>query len=59
VWKARAAEESLPGGALRVIGKRLYAGSIELLEVQLEGKKRMAAAAFLNGISLEAGESLG
>ena len=24
-------------------------GSIELLEVQLEGKKRMAAAAFLNG----------
>jgi methionyl-tRNA formyltransferase len=58
VWKARAADENLPDGTLRVIGKRLFAGSIELLEVQLEGKKRMAAAAFLNGISIEAGETL-
>jgi methionyl-tRNA formyltransferase len=45
-----------------VIGKKLYAGckggAIELLEVQLEGKKRMTAAAFLNGITLNAGEVL-
>ena len=33
-------------------------GSIELLEVQLEGKKRMAAAAFLNGFPIGAGEVL-
>jgi methionyl-tRNA formyltransferase len=43
-------------------GKRLFVGysggSIELIEIQLEGKKRMAAAAFLNGFSLVAGEVL-
>lgn len=32
---------------------------IELLEVQLEGKKRMAASAFLNGYNLEKGTILG
>ena len=31
---------------------------VELLEVQLEGKKRMTAAAFLNGFTLNAGEVL-
>jgi len=40
----------------------LYAGcaggAIELLEVQLEGKKRMTAAAFLNGFALNGGETL-
>jgi len=62
VWKARAADQSLARGALLAAGKKLFAGcnggSIELLEVQLEGKKRMAAAAFLNGIALESGEAL-
>jgi methionyl-tRNA formyltransferase len=62
VWRARICEEKLPPGTLRVAGKRLYAGcgdgAIELLEIQLEGKKRMAAAAFLNGIALDAGETL-
>ena len=33
-------------------------GSIEFLEVQLEGKKRMDAASFLNGFPIEAGEVL-
>jgi methionyl-tRNA formyltransferase len=33
--------------------------SLELLEVQLEGKKRMSVADFLNGHSLQPGESLG
>src|SRR5690348_1449429 len=33
--------------------------SLELLEVQLEGKKRMSAADFLNGYALETGETLG
>ena len=54
MWKAAAAEAKMPPGILRSIDKKLYAGcgggeSIELREVQLEGKKRMTAAAFLNG----------
>jgi methionyl-tRNA formyltransferase len=56
VWKARSAEEHLAPGVLKVRGRSLYAGcaggSIELLEIQLEGKKRMQAAAFLNGFTL-------
>ena len=62
VWKARQAEGVLQAGGLHVIGKRLYAGckggAIELLEVQLEGKKRMTAAAFLNGYPLKESEVL-
>jgi methionyl-tRNA formyltransferase len=60
VWKAQMAEGSLPAGILRVRNRSLYAGcfggSIELLEVQLEGKKRMPAAAFLNGFTLSEDE---
>jgi methionyl-tRNA formyltransferase len=45
-----------------VAAKKLYAGcrggAIELLEVQLEGKKRMTAAAFLNGFTLSEGDTL-
>jgi len=62
IRKARQAEGAFQAGGLHVIGKKLYAGckggAIELLEVQLEGKKRMTAAAFLNGITLNAGEVL-
>ena len=63
VWKARVADraQSLQG-RLQTEGRRLYAGcgdgAIELLEVQLEGKKRMEAAAFLNGFPLETSEGL-
>jgi methionyl-tRNA formyltransferase len=60
VWKARAAETELSPGSLLAAGRRLYAGcgdgSIELLEVQLEGKKRMDVTAFLNGFSISTGE---
>jgi methionyl-tRNA formyltransferase len=60
IWKACVSGKSLPPGALQVQNKRLYAGctggSIELLEVQLEGKKRMSAAAFLNGFILSENE---
>jgi methionyl-tRNA formyltransferase len=52
----------LSPGALRANDGRLYAGcgdgAIELLEVQLEGKKRMDSAAFLNGFAIEADEAL-
>jgi methionyl-tRNA formyltransferase len=47
---------------LRAREHRLYAGcadsAIELLEVQWEGKKRMEAAAFLNGFPIESDEAL-
>jgi methionyl-tRNA formyltransferase len=63
ITKAAAGEPKLPPGALRVVNRKLYAGcgsgeSIELQEVQLEGKKRMPAAAFLNGFPLSADEVL-
>jgi len=62
VWKAQQAEGPFHAGQLKVVGKRLYSGckggAIELLEVQLEGKKRMTAAAFLNGFMLSENEVL-
>jgi methionyl-tRNA formyltransferase len=62
IWKAKQAEGLFQAGDLKVDGKRLFAGckggAIELLEVQLEGKKRMTAAAFLNGFALNGGETL-
>jgi methionyl-tRNA formyltransferase len=63
VWRGASADRRLAPGALLSDGKRLFAGcgdgSIELLEIQMEGKKRMAASAFLNGFAIEAGEVLG
>jgi len=63
VWRGALADREVAAGAVIADGKRLFAGcgggAIELLEVQLEGKKRMAAAAFLNGFSLTTGEVLG
>ena len=62
IWRAKPADGSLPPGQLRIAGKKLCAGcedgAIELLEVQLEGKKKMTAAAFLNGFTLSEGEIL-
>jgi methionyl-tRNA formyltransferase len=62
IWKATKADGLFRAGHLHVVGKKLYAGckggAIELLEVQLEGKKRMTAAAFLNGFALSEGEAL-
>jgi methionyl-tRNA formyltransferase len=63
IWNASAGEMALSPGALRVVNRKLYAGcgggsSIELREVQLEGKKRMQAAAFLNGFPITSAEVL-
>jgi methionyl-tRNA formyltransferase len=58
IWKARLADVVFPPGVLRAADHRLFAGSIELLEVQLEGKNRMPASAFLNGFPLEVNEVL-
>lgn len=56
LWKAAIGEVKLAPGVLRSIDKKLYAGcgegeSLELREVQLEGKKRMTVSAFLNGFT--------
>jgi methionyl-tRNA formyltransferase len=53
----------LAEGTLGVDGDRLFAGchgsTLELLEVQMEGKKRMAAGEFLRGFQIKAGERVG
>jgi methionyl-tRNA formyltransferase len=65
IYKARtieAAAEREPG-TLHVEKHRLLvrcgAGSLEVLELQIEGKKRMPIESFLNGYSLSSGERLG
>lgn len=64
IWRAAVANRRLPARELQVEGERLFAGcgqdtSIELLEVQLEGKKRTSAAEFIRGYRLQSGEKLG
>ena len=61
VWQAKPAAAALPPGEIKVEGERLLAGcgqntALELLEVQLQGKKRMAARDFVNGYQPKAGE---
>jgi len=55
---------SLPPAALRAANRRLVAGcgqntALELLEVQLAGKRAMPAEAFLNGYKIAENEILG
>ncbi len=63
VTRLAAAEISCPQGELRVEQDRLFAGcssaALELLEVQMEGKKRMPASEFLRGFQLLRGERVG
>jgi methionyl-tRNA formyltransferase len=66
VWRARIASEAPPAapGLLIPLKHRLWVGvggdaSLELLEVQIEGRKRMTAGAFLNGFHLTENELLG
>ena len=63
IWNAAIGDQELPPGVLRAANRKLYAGcgggeSIELREVQLEGKKRMPAAAFMNGFPMGSDEVL-
>ncbi len=62
IWKARVANEisdAQPGMVIRADKNGFIvqtgAGALELLEVQLEGRKRMEAGAFLRGNSVETG----
>ena len=70
VWKCRpvpsrewVAGEPMALGMVRAIDKRLLAGTgagvLELLEVQLEGRRRVDAAAFINGTRFTGDDMLG
>ena len=64
VWAARPAATVLPPGDMKVDGDRLMVGcgqgaSVEILELQPEGKKRMSARDFIHGYHPNTGEKLG
>ena len=64
IWKAVPVNRTLPVSELKMEGDRFFVGcgdgtAIELLEVQLEGKKRTPAADFLRGYRPRPGERLG
>lgn len=64
IWKAKPTAENLAPAELKVDGIRLLAGcahntSLELLEIQLEGKKRATARDFIQGYHPKPGENLG
>lgn len=65
LWKARVVSggEAVPGQVLAVDKKGFTVqtgdGALQILELQMEGKKRMDAGAFLRGCPLTVGEILG
>ena len=64
IWQAAALDSTLQPFEINVEGHRLFAGcggstAIELLELQLEGKKRTSAADFIRGYRPLPGEKLG
>ncbi len=66
IWKSRVSGEALQGepGLVSAMEKRLLIAcgqrtELELIEVQVEGRKRMSAAAFMNGHHLKDDERLG
>jgi methionyl-tRNA formyltransferase len=63
IWKAAKVELALPPAELKVEGDHVLVGcdqaALELLEVQVEGKKRSAVAEFIRGYRPQTGERLG
>jgi methionyl-tRNA formyltransferase len=66
IWKARVTDEALQGepGLMSAMDKRLLIAcgertELELIEVQIEGRKRMSGTAFMNGHHLKDDEMLG
>jgi methionyl-tRNA formyltransferase len=64
VWDAKPVQRSLAESELLVESDRLLVGcgdgtAMELAEIQLEGKKRMAVRDFIHGYRLSSGEKLG
>jgi methionyl-tRNA formyltransferase len=62
LWDAALSQRSLVPAELLAEGDRLFIGcgegALEILQVQLEGKKRMAARDFIHGYRPQAGEKL-
>jgi len=60
---AKSAYQGLPGELIVDTGRLFFAcgdnSALEIVELQLEGKKRMTAAEFLHGFQLKPGERLG
>jgi methionyl-tRNA formyltransferase len=60
IWKAAVADRALAPGEPATVGRRLFVGcgggAIEILELQLEGKRRMTASEFLSGRGFSHGE---
>ena len=64
IWSAQPVEQTLARAEILVESGRLIAGcgtgtALELLEVQLEGRKRMSSADFVHGHQPRTGEKLG
>lgn len=66
IWKSRVVGDAMQGepGLMSAMDRRLLIAcgertELELLEVQVEGRKRMSAAAFMNGQRLKDDEMLG
>jgi methionyl-tRNA formyltransferase len=66
IWKSRVSGEALQGepGLMSAMEKRLLIAcgertELELIEVQIEGRKRMSGTAFMNGHHLKDDEKLG
>jgi methionyl-tRNA formyltransferase len=64
VWQAAESKQEIACAELKVEGNHLlvgcgYASAIEMLEVQVEGKKRSSAADFVRGYRPQSGEKLG
>lgn len=64
ILQARLTTDSVPPAELRIDGDRVLVGcggnsALELLELQLEGKKRSAARDFIHGYHLQSGMTLG
>lgn len=62
IWQARPVAAKIPRTELKVDGGLAYVGcgdsSLELFEVQIEGKKRMSVRDFINGYRPKTGERL-
>jgi methionyl-tRNA formyltransferase len=63
IWNAMLSQRLLGAGELLAEGDRLFVGcgedALEVLEVQLEGKKRMSASDFIHGYRPQNGEKVG
>ena len=64
IWKALVASFHVKPGQVHLDHRRLWVGcgggtALELLEVQMEGRKRMPVSVFLNGFTLLENEQLG